>query len=213
MKVIYEDKDILVVYKPANMLTQSDESGNDGVVELLSKEYNQNIHLIHRLDYSVSGLLVFARNPKVAADLSNIVSEHDFVKEYYALVHGVPEEMEGTLEDLLYKDNRLKKAFVVKKERKGVKKAKLDYKVEKSVNDISLVHIHLYTGRFHQIRVQFASRKLPLVGDGKYGAKDNEKRIALCAYHLAFKHPKTKEVMDFTVPIEDEDIFKKYIVE
>ena len=115
MKVIYEDKDILVVYKPANMLTQSDESGNDGVVELLSKEYNQNIHLIHRLDYSVSGLLVFARNPKVAADLSNIVSEHDFVKEYYALVHGVPEEMEGTLEDLLYKDNRLKKAFVVKR--------------------------------------------------------------------------------------------------
>ena len=82
--------------------------------------------------------------------------------------------------------------------------------MEKVVNDVSLVHIHLYTGRFHQIRVQFASRKLPLVGDGKYGAKDNEKRIALCAYHLSFKHPRTKEVMNFEVPIEEEDIFKKY---
>ena len=210
MKVIYEDKDIIVAYKPANMLTQSDEDGNDGLVELLSKEYNQPIHLIHRLDYSVSGLLVFGRNTKAAAELSKIVGEHDFVKEYYALVHGIPQDSEGTLEDLLYKDNRLKKAFIVKKERKGVKKAKLDYKVKKTINDISLVHIHLYTGRFHQIRVQFASRKLPLVGDGKYGAKDNEKRIALCAYHLAFKHPRTKEMMDFKIDINDEDIFSKY---
>ena len=210
MKVIYEDKDIIVAYKPANFLTQSDEQGNDGLVELLSKEYNQNIHLIHRLDYSVSGLLVFARNQRAAAELSKIVNEHDFVKEYYALVHGTVEKEQGTLEDLLYKDNRLKKAFVVKKERKGVKKAKLDYKIVKVINDISLVHIHLYTGRFHQIRVQFASRKLPLVGDGKYGAKDNEKRIALCAYHLMFKHPFTKEMMDFKVSIDEEDIFKKY---
>lgn len=206
MKIIYEDTDIIVAYKPANMLTQSDAEGNKGLLEELSDFYKQPIYLIHRLDYGVSGLLVFARNSKMAAELSKIVGEHDFVKEYYALVHGVPEE-QGIFEDFIYKDNRKMKAFVVKKERKGVKKAKLEYRLVESHNDISLVHIHLYTGRFHQIRVQFASRGYPLVGDGKYGAKDNEKRLALCAYHLAFIHPRNKKPLDFEIDIKEEEIF------
>lgn len=210
MKIVYEDNDLVVVYKQANYNTQSDEHGNRGLLDDLCDYYQKTIYMIHRLDYAVSGLLVFAKNPKMAAELSKIVSEHDFIKEYYALIHGDVAES-GIYEDLLFKDAKKKKAFVVDKERRGVKKAKLEYKLVERYEDISLVHIHLYTGRFHQIRVQFASRKTPLVGDGKYGAKDNEKRLALCAYHLAFKHPKTKQLVDCKVELTDEDIFMKYM--
>ncbi|MBE6113924.1 MAG: RluA family pseudouridine synthase [Erysipelotrichaceae bacterium] len=213
MNIVYEDDHIVVAYKEANILTQSSESGEKGLLEELSEHYQQKLHLIHRLDRAVSGLLVFARTSKAAAILSNSLSSDDFVKEYYALVYGTLEEQEGILEDLLYKDARAKKAYVVKRERNGVKKAKLAYKVEKTLDQLSLIHIHLYTGRFHQIRVQFSSRGLPLVGDGKYGAKDHEKRIALCAYHLSFKHPITKKPLDFQLDIQQEDIFRKYLTQ
>lgn len=213
MNIVYEDNHIVVAYKEANTLTQSSETGEKGLLEILSEHYQQNLHLIHRLDRSVSGLLVFARTSKAAAILSNSLSSDDFVKEYYALVYGTLEDEEGILEDLLYKDARAKKAFVVKRERNGVKKAKLAYKVVNTLDKLSLIHIHLYTGRFHQIRVQFGSRGLPLVGDGKYGAKDNEKRIALCAYHLSFKHPITKKPLDFEINIHEEDIFQKYLTQ
>ena len=212
MEIKYQDKDLVVVYKAANELTQSDNKGNIGVKELLEQELNQEVYMIHRLDYQVSGLLVFALNKKCAAILSEQVSNHEtFIKEYYALVYNEFEETSGEWIDLLYKDARKNKAFVVNKKRNGVKEAKLTYKVEKKHNNVNLVHIHLYTGRFHQIRVQFASRKHPLVGDGKYGAKDNEKCIGLCAYHLQFIHPTTKEVISQEIDIWNEAIFKKYM--
>ena len=213
MEIKYRDNDLAVVYKAANELTQSDDKGNIGVKELLEKELNQEVYMIHRLDFQVSGLLVFALNKKCAAILNEQVSNHEtFIKEYYALVYNELEKNSDEWIDLLYKDARKNKAFVVNKKRNGVKEAKLAYKVSQELNNnISLVHIHLYTGRFHQIRVQFASRKHPLVGDGKYGAKDNEKCIGLCAYHLQFIHPMTKEVINQEIDICKEDIFKKYI--
>ena len=211
MKILYEDTHIVVAYKPANTLTQSSAEGESGLLEQLTEHYKQELYLIHRLDRSVSGILVFARTSKAAALLNASLNTNDFVKEYYALVYGCPEEMEGTFSDLLYKDAKAKKAYVVKRERNGVKKAKLDYKVEEVFEKNSLIHIHLHTGRFHQIRVQFASRNMPLVGDGKYGAKDHEKRIALCAYHLSFKHPISIKPMEFKIDIHEEEIFSKYL--
>jgi len=198
MNIVYEDHDIVVVFKEANVMTQSDEKGQANLLDELSDYYKMPIYLIHRLDFQVSGLLVFAKSKKAAAILSETVSEHTkFMKEYHARVYGTLELKEGTLEDYIYKDAKQKKAYVVKNDRKGAKKAILDYKVVEEDNESSLLHIVLHSGRFHQIRVQFASRKHPLFGDGKYGAKDHEKRIHLCATHLGFNHPITKEWMEF----------------
>jgi len=147
--------------------------------------------------------MVFAKNSVAAASLSKQITANVFVKEYKATVHGEPKLPSGTFEDLLFYDRRKGKSYVVKRERAGVKKAVLHYKVlEKNENRggvVSLVHIRLETGRTHQIRVQFASRGFPLLGDRRYGASDKEKEIALCAYRLSFKHPLSGELMDFSI--------------
>jgi len=128
--------------------------------------------------------MVYARTKEAAARLSRLVQEGQLVKEYRALVHGVPPE-NGVLTDLLFKDSRKNKVFVVKKERKGVKKASLEY-TRLTASDPSLVHIRLHTGRSHQIRVQFASRGFPLVGDHKYGSRDDAKAPALFSCRISF---------------------------
>jgi len=148
--------------------------------------------------------MAYALSKKAAAVLSKDISEGNFHKYYTATVYGCPDENEGVYEDLLFKDSAKNKSFVVKKERRGVKKAKLSYKVLSTENDgetvKSTVEIYLYTGRSHQIRVQFSHRGMPLVGDGKYGAKDNVKNIALCCTRLRFNHPSQKEEMVFEIP-------------
>lgn len=206
MKILFEDKDIIVIEKPVGMLSQSDGKGSENCESMLN-EYIQNkgekgcVHLIHRLDRNVGGVMVFAKNKMSAASLSTQIQNKTFIKEYKALVHSKPEEPEGIMEDLLFKDSRKNKTFVVNRMRKGVKDAKLSYKVletkDSPYGEVSLVHIRLYTGRTHQIRVQFASRKMPLVGDGKYGGSDNGANIGLWSYRLTFIHPRTKKEMSF----------------
>ena len=139
---------------------------------------------IHRLDLNVGGVMVYARTKSAAAQLSKLVQEGQLVKEYRALVHGVPAES-GVLEDLLFKDSRKNKVFVVKKERKGVKKASLEY-TRLTDDSPALVHIRLHTGRSHQIRVQFSSRGFPLVGDHKYGARDEAREPKLFSCRISF---------------------------
>ena len=113
---------------------------------------------------------------------------------------GKPEEPEGIFEDLLFKDSSKNKSFVVKRERKGVKKASLSYRVlassEVNGEEISLVLAKLHTGRTHQVRVQFASRKMPLLGDGKYGSRDNHCETALWCERLTFVNPFTKKTVE-----------------
>lgn len=201
IQILHRDRDIVICIKPVGISSESTEEG-DGLCDKLSRQLGEKyVAALHRLDVGVSGVMAYALNKKSAAFLSKEIAEGRFYKRYLARVYGTFSENEGVMEDLLFKDSRKNKSFVVDKERKGTKYAKLSYKVlsasELCEKPTSLVEILLYTGRSHQIRVQFSSRKHPLVGDGKYGAKDNEKNIALVCKSLEFTHPTSKETVVF----------------
>lgn len=199
MDIIYRDNDIVVLVKPSGVLSASDSSGAVSLPELIKKDLGvSEVFPIHRLDREVSGLMVYALNKKAAADLSAQAADHTkFIKEYIALVEGCPEEESGVLEDLLFKDSFKNKTFVVKRERRGVKKAKLSYTVLERLETGTLVRVKLYTGRTHQIRVQFASRKMPIVGDRKYGGSTGDKEIKLYSVALSFTHPTDRKMLSF----------------
>ena len=165
MKCIYSDKDLAVIVKPVGL--DSEQEVPTALKELLGGE----IYTLHRLDKNVGGVMVYARTKSAAALLSKAIQDGSMIKEYVAMVHGAPPES-GDWEDLLFKDSRKNKVFVVKRMRAGVKAAKLEYTLLNK-GETSLVRIRLHTGRSHQIRVQFSSRGYPLVGDHKYGARDD----------------------------------------
>ena len=191
MELLYQDQDIAVCVKPVGVESEKELPG------LLTQQIRGEVYPLHRLDLNVGGVMVFARNKAAASKLSAQIARGEMVKEYLAMVKGAPEDA-GTWEDFLFKDSRKNKVFVVKKERAGVKKAKLAYRVlEKGEN--SLVHIRLFTGRSHQIRVQFASRGYPLLGDHKYGARDDNKNPLLFSCRITFVH-KGKEMTFSALP-------------
>lgn len=197
MELIYTDEDILVCIKPARVLS-TDEPG--GLPELCREALGNpkaDVRTVHRLDRVVSGLMVLARNAKAASELSRQIREEKFEKEYLAVVHGCPEER-GTLQDLLGRDKARRMTFVASEPAKGVQEAVLHYQLQNTANGLSRVRIQLETGRTHQIRVQFASRGMPLVGERKYSELDDPCEIALWSYRLAFRHPRTGERMEFT---------------
>ncbi len=181
VEVLYSDKDFAVIVKPIGL--DSEAQVPAAIKELLGGE----VFTVHRLDKNVGGVMVYARTKAAAAALSRAIQEGTMVKEYVALVHGIPPE-NGDWEDLLFKDSRKNKVFVVKRQRAGVKKARLEF-TRLSQGETSLVRIRLHTGRSHQIRVQFASRKFPLVGDHKYGSKDDATAPMLfsCCISFPFK--------------------------
>ena len=164
MEILHQDKDLVVIVKPVVLESQA------AVPAELEQQLGGMFYPVHRLDLNVGGVMVYARTKPAAAALSKAIQEGSMVKEYVAMVHGTPQET-GDWEDLLFKDSAKNKVFVVKRMRSGVKKARLEYR-RLSEGETSLVRIRLHTGRSHQIRVQFASRKFPLVGDHKYGSKD-----------------------------------------
>lgn len=207
INIVYEDSEIIVCEKPLGYTSQADSKGGKNMVDELAEHLSDNgekgsIYVVHRLDKNVGGLMVFCKKNTVAAKLSTAIQERNFTKEYMAVVNGCPDEKEAVLKDLLFKDSSKNKSFVVKRMRKGVKEASLDYTcidtADNAGNNVSLLRIKLHTGRTHQIRVQFASRKMSLLGDGKYGSRDNKCEVALWSYRLAFKHPATHKDMDFT---------------
>ena len=176
MKIIYSDSRIIVCVKPVGMDSEHEVPAALG----------GDIFPVHRLDKNVGGVMVYARTKAAAAELSKAVQEGTMVKEYVAAVHGEPPES-GDWTDLLFKDSTKNKVFVVKKERRGVKKARLEFR-RLTGGERSLVHIRLHTGRSHQIRVQFASRGFPLVGDHKYGARDDVDAPMLFSCRLTFPY-------------------------
>ena len=182
--ILFENNDFVVCIKPVGIASQNDKAQD--MVKLLAQQSGSTIFPVHRLDTAVGGTMVFAKNQKTAANLSKQVQDGTFKKKYLAVVSGRPEADSAILEDLLFKDSSKNKSYVVKRERKGVKKAKLGYELVSYSENMSLLKILLYTGRSHQIRVQFASRKLPLIGDGKYGSKDNRCSVALWSSEIAF---------------------------
>ena len=178
MDILYSDRELAVIVKPVGL--DSESAMPAAIVETLGGE----CFTVHRLDQNVGGVMVYARTKAAAAALSRAIAEGAMIKEYVALVHGVPEES-GDWTDLLFKDARKNKVFVVTRERAGVKKARLEYR-RLTVGATSLVRIRLHTGRSHQIRVQFASRKFPLVGDHKYGARDAVHAPMLFSCYITF---------------------------
>lgn len=196
MEIIYQDADIVVCIKPPRVLS-TDEPG--GLPELLRQELGtKDFRTVHRLDRVVSGLMVVARNAAAASELSRQIREDQFEKEYVAVIHGRPEADEGRLYDLLLRDKARKMTMVATEEGKDVQPASLTYRVLESRNGLSKVRIKLETGRTHQIRAQFASRGLPLVGERKYSELNDPCEIALWSYRLGFTHPKNGEKMEFT---------------
>ena len=189
--IIYEDDLLLVCTKPRGVLACRDASGKESMDDLLAP---RKVYPVHRLDKEVTGLMVFAKDPTTAACLSQ---PDALIKEYRATCEGRPTEKEGDLEDLLFHDRNKNKTYVVRRKRNGVKAAKLRYTVIEEREGETLLHIRLFTGRTHQIRVQFASRGLPLKGDKKYGAQTSGP-IALEACRLTIRHPKG-ETMTFTL--------------
>ena len=195
MEIIYQDADIVVCVKPPRVLS-TDEPG--GMPELVRQALGtEDVRTVHRLDRVVSGLMVLARNAQSAAELSRQIREDVFQKEYLAVVHGAPEEDAGRFCDLLLRDKARKMTMVATEPGKGVQEAILTYQVLAKKDSMSRVRIQLQTGRTHQIRVQFASRGLPLVGERKYSALEDPCEIALWSYRIAFAHPKTGEAMEF----------------
>lgn len=199
MQLLYADESIVVCVKPARVLS-TDEPG--GVPELVRKELRDpdaQVRTVHRLDRVVSGLMVLARTAEAASELSRQIRDGEFEKEYLAVVHGHPEAMQGTYRDLLLRNKPERKTYVVTEPGKGVQEAILDYWVLAQTDDLSRVRIRLQTGRTHQIRSQFSSRQLPLVGDRKYSLLADECEIALWSWKLGFVHPQTHEKMQFSL--------------
>ena len=179
MEIIYEDPRIAVIVKPVGMESERE------VPQALQTQLGGQFLPVHRLDQNVGGLMVYARNPQAAAELSRQIQCGSFVKEYVAMVHGTPEP-EGDWTDLLFKDSRKNKVFVVARERAGVKKARLTYRCLRS-GEQSLVRIRLHTGRSHQIRAQFSGHGHPLVGDHKYGSRAKQTAPMLFSCCLEFE--------------------------
>lgn len=180
MDILYSDRDLAVCIKPVGMDSEAQVPGE------LKQQLGGEFFPVHRLDLTVGGVMVYARNKKAAAELSRAVQEGAMVKEYVAMVHGTPPES-GDWEDLLWKDSRKNKVFAVKRMRGGVKKARLEF-TRLTEGETSLVRIRLHTGRSHQIRVQFSSRGFPLVGDHKYGSRDDRTAPLLWSCRLTFPH-------------------------
>ena len=197
MEFLYLDDSIAVCIKPSGVRSTDEPGGMPELVRHALGDPKADVRTVHRLDQVVSGLMVLARNEAAASELSRQIRDGEFQKEYLAVVHGEPGEPSGELRDLLYRDKVRRMTMVATEPGKGVQEAILSYRVLSKAEGMSKVQIQLLTGRTHQIRVQFASRKMPLVGERKYSTLEDPCAIALWSYCLGFKHPVTGEEMTF----------------
>ena len=196
IEIIYEDRDLLVINKPVGVPSEDTPTGEKGVISYLLNNEREALYLLHRLDREVSGVMVFAKNKKSASILSTAIQSKRFQKRYLAVTDGVPVEEKGIYRDLLFKDSKKNRSYVVDRVRKGVKDASLEYEIKNVKDNKTLVEILLHTGRTHQIRVQFSSRKTPILCDGRYGSRDRGGSIALHSYKISFTHPTSEESVE-----------------
>ena len=194
--ILYHGGGFVVCLKPVGV-----DSETPGMPALLSRQLHiPEVLCVHRLDKAVGGIMVYALNRDSAAALSRQIGDGRFEKEYLAVIHGEMNEPEAELRDLLFHDRTRNKSYAVTRKRAGVKEAVLGYRVLQETGACSLLSVRLRTGRTHQIRVQFASRGHPLVGDAKYGSPRRDCPVALYSHRLAFAHPVTDEALSFTAP-------------
>ena len=198
-KILFEDGELVVCLKPAGLLSET-----GGMPEVLQNDLGGTFSCVHRLDRAAGGVMVYARTKRTAAELSAQIAAGGMRKEYLAVVQGVPPEPKGSFCDLLFHDAARNKSFVVTRPRRGVREAKLDYELlgtaEREGEHLSALRITLLTGRSHQIRVQFASRSLPLVGDARYGSRIRGCDLALWSAALRFAHPSDGRELSFSAP-------------
>ena len=202
MKVLYEDKHLIVVNKEYGITTQENKSNEKCLLDMIREERNSDnmyLALINRLDKEVTGAVLIAKTKEAAAKLNLMQQERAIKKEYIVVVSGIPEEKKGRFDDLLFKDSTKNKTFVVDRMRKGVKDASLEYELIKTIEydgiTCSVLKVNLLTGRTHQIRVQFSSRKMPVLGDFKYGSAIKSCKMALTCAKIEFVHPITKKLV------------------
>lgn len=201
MKIFFEDEAIIVVLKPAGVLSEA--ANTNSFLNDICEYTSSAIYPVHRLDKETAGIMVFAKTKFAAAKLSAQITDKKFIKEYIAIIHNDINPDKAELIDFLFRDAKKNKSYVVKRERKGVRKAELSYEKLSFLQNtdygpVSIIKVKLKTGRTHQIRVQFASRGYSLLGDKRYGAKDTSKNLGLFAYKLSFFHPITKKELLFT---------------
>ena len=197
MEFVYLDDSIAVCIKSSGVRSTDEPGGMPELVRQTLGDAKADVRTVHRLDQVVSGLMVLARNEAAASELSRQIRDGEFQKEYLAVLHGTPDETQGELRDLLYRDKARRMTMVATEPGKGVQEAILRYRVLSQTEEMSKVQIQLLTGRTHQIRVQFASRNMPLVGERKYSTLDDPCAIALWSYRLSFQHPITGEKLEF----------------
>ena len=198
MELLYTDQDLVVCIKPPRVLSTDEPGGLPELVRQALGDPHADVRTVHRLDRVVSGVMVLARNAAAAGELSRQIREDRFFKEYLAVVHGCPPEEQGTFTDLLCRDKARRMTMVATEPGKGVQEAVLDYRLLSRAGELSKVEIHLRTGRTHQIRVQFASRGMPLVGERKYAVLEDPWEIALWSHRIGFAHPATGAWMEFS---------------
>ena len=196
IKILFQDKALAVCLKPPGILSQ--DGAGETLPALLREQLGCDIFPVHRLDREAGGVMVYAKTSRAAGALSAAMTRGEFQKKYLCIVRGRPEEEEGTYRDLLLHDKARNKSFVVKRMRGGVKEASLEYRLLAEKDGLSLVLVRLHTGRTHQIRVQFASRGMPLLGDGRYGGGGGEMALWSCA--LSFPHPSGKQMTFQAMP-------------
>ncbi len=197
MELVYVDDSLLVCIKPSGVVSTDEPGGVPDLARQALGDSMATVRTVHRLDQVVSGLMVLARTEVAASELSRQIRDNEFGKEYMAVIHGVLEEKDGTLRDLLYRDKARRMTMVAQEPAKGVQEAVLSYRVMGERGGLSQVAIQLHTGRTHQIRVQFASRGMPLVGERKYSLLEDDCKIALWSCRLSFSHPVSGEKMVF----------------
>ena len=204
LTVLYEDRYLVAAVKPGGVLSEDSDAGA-AMPALLRQRYrdlgrDDYIATVHRLDKVVGGVMLFSRRREITGRLTAAIRDHQVTKEYLAVLRGHPAEPEATLTDLLFRDAGRNKSYVVKRMRKGVREASLDYRELGRTEELTLVRVRLHTGRTHQIRVQFSSRQLPLLGDVRYGSNDPRCTTALWSWHMAFTHPVTGQTVDLVCP-------------
>lgn len=198
IELLRQERDLLLCVKPCGILSEGE--GENALPTLLAQQCGGEVYPVHRLDRETGGCMVYARTKAAAGKLSAAIAERRMEKEYLAVVSGCPEEESGSLKDLLYRDAAKNKSYVVDRPRRGVREAELSYRVLETAateggQQLTLLHVRLATGRTHQIRVQFASRAMPLVGDRRYGSRVDAPEMALWAHRLRFPHPFRRETV------------------